>query len=888
MKRIITTLLVCVIAIGLFAPIGFSMTTQGVFAHAQIAHADPGNDKVWENIGSCGVFGSSSFGACINSIFYFLPFWVGGLVLKMAAWVLDITASLTLSSTLFTSAHFLQTGWALMRDISNLFFILILLYLAFCIVLDISTKTFNPKKTIFKVVLIALVINFSMFVTDIVIDTSNTLALVFYNQISVQDKAGHDLGEDPGEKLAMGGVATSTSVVEPKQLGVSLASAFHPQIFTNGKFWDSMHDPNAPAGSGVPTGPMMVILLALGCVYFMAAWSFFIAAMSFLGRMVELFILIIFSPLAFVSFIVPDLKKQPWVGWDDWSTRLFKTAFAAPMFFMMILLITLIIQGGLFAGGQDMQSTSAGTFGSWISTLIGAVIIPAAFLYIMLKQGTEFIKKASGVIGQWVADKAAAGVKMAGGIALGAATGGAGLAMQATVGAGAGALGAKMASSSMAKLAVKNIGGTGIDGKLARGSLNAIEKVGNLKNKSFNAKPILGKMTGLPMESKLTNMIPGMSKVSTTNLNGGYAGQAARKREDKEAKLARTLETIKKFGTDKNAKVSFDNHAKDREKDAEAEKENMDKKKSEFDKLSSVQDSLDKANAVLAGAIKAGGTAEPGARLEQIKVQVEFDKVLAAIGGGVTSVADAQAAYYASKDQHDMLTTGQKAKRDAHGNEIGRTPKLSVSNADGSPTGVTRGQAMATMSIAEVRQAGHNAENEPMKQYVIDSISKKYPVAESDIKRDQAGNKISVHVNSKPELRKGGYKMVQAIKTGLKYAAVGAVAGGGVASLPLAATGFLAGVLNEAFVKKGDTNLLGVDHAPDANAKAAEKTVENITNKQTLNTTILAPEISEGDATNMTSLQKDWDSADTLAIKNAQKSSAKAKPAAHGDGHDDH
>ena len=435
-KRIITTLFVFVLALGVFAPITFSLTqnntvavqTTKVYAQTPKAAADKSDAAVFGNIGDCGaIFGS--IGNCIAYIFYFIPFYVGGGILNISARFLDYTATLTLSSKMFSSAGFLQTGWALMRDFANMFFIFILLYISLCIMLDIKVGGGDPKHMIVSVVIIAIVINFSMFVTDVVIDTSNTLALVFYNQITVKDEKGADLPDDS----ALSTLSSNTGIDKPKQIGLALASAFHPQTFTQSSFWQQIRDETGQ----VAPGRMILLLLVMGILYFVVAWSFFVAAFSFLGRMVELFVLIIFSPIAFITYIVPGMRKIERFGWSTWWSSLIKTAFAAPVYFLLILLITIIIKGSLF-GATTATSVISSDPNAWIITLVGSVLVPAVFLWIMLTEATKYAQKASGTVGEKLGGMASAAFKgvgvMAGGAVLGVAAGGAAAVGRQTIG----------------------------------------------------------------------------------------------------------------------------------------------------------------------------------------------------------------------------------------------------------------------------------------------------------------------------------------------------------------------------------------------------------------------------------------------------------------------
>ena len=619
MKRIITTLFVLAIAIGVLAPISFSLTQNNVVAvqptTAYAQSTTQPDQAVFQNIGECGVvFGSMA--NCLAYILYFIPFYVGGQVLDLAARFLDFTATLTLSSQMFSSAGFLQVGWAMMRDFANMFFIFVLLYIALCMMLGIK-KGGDPKSMIVSVVCIAIIINFSMFITDVIIDTSNVLALVFYNQITVTAGAGGAVASDTALTALQNGVVlkdangnptgTTLDTVQPKQIGLALASAFHPQIFTTPEFWNTLKQPGADGSTTdeVASGKMILILLVMGIIFFVAAWSFFVAAFSFMGRMVELFVLIIFSPLAFVSYIVPGLRGMDRFGWSKWWGSLIKTCFAAPIYFLMILLITIILNAGLF-GGAAAASTAAITPNTWIITLVGSVIVPVVFLWIMLTEATKYAQKASGTVGEKLGGMASAAVKgigaATGGAVIGAAAGGAAAIGRNTIGRTS----EKLLSGSTGQRLLKAGEGTGVSAWLARRTIEA-GKAGQKASfdvRATGAGQKLSKATGMKFES--------FGTLSTAAAKGGRESQRAREAAE-QAKKEKLLQN-------KDARKDIDKVKEQRDKDVKVAKEKLhhedDHKKTAQEEHNNAKDEL-----------KANENTLKSASKVQDKATAEFDKI---------------------------------------------------------------------------------------------------------------------------------------------------------------------------------------------------------------------------------------------------------------------
>ena len=116
----------------------------------------------------CAVIGSGTVEGCVASLAYNVIFSVGSLIAEGAARFLDFFVYYSTNSTSYTN-DFVTNAFAAVRDIANIFFIIALLYVAIKTILDIGVT--NSKKTIGVIVIVALLINFSLFFTQIIIDS---------------------------------------------------------------------------------------------------------------------------------------------------------------------------------------------------------------------------------------------------------------------------------------------------------------------------------------------------------------------------------------------------------------------------------------------------------------------------------------------------------------------------------------------------------------------------------------------------------------------------------------------------------------------------------------------------------------------------------------------
>lgn len=316
---------------------------------------------------------------CFVGILYLI--WTAiAWIASLAAQILDFFIHYSLKSTSYSENQFVDSGWAVIRDIANIFFIVALLYVAGKTVLGMNAS--NNKKIISMVIVMALLINFSLFISKVVIDASNILGKVFYASIENVGPNGEDknVSETGGEK----------------SITVGLVKTFDPQKLFRKSGIDNIND---------HTATFLVLMLISGALMIYMIITFLSIAFLFVGRVVGLWILMIFAPLAFASYTIPDFSV-PKFNHREWWSDLFKLSFMAPIFlFFLYLIISFGDAFKIVQYGEDGSSFTNGT------AVVGdvdnmktylAVIIPFALIYVMLKQAKETTVKMAGDIAQSV------------------------------------------------------------------------------------------------------------------------------------------------------------------------------------------------------------------------------------------------------------------------------------------------------------------------------------------------------------------------------------------------------------------------------------------------------------------------------------------------------
>ncbi len=495
------------------------------------------NEAVLLMFADCDADSASTwFQGCMVHLFYYTLYVPSRWILEAASWFLDVSLVFSISSKIYSDPTFITEGWRIVRDVSNIFFIFLLVAIAFQIILDIGSS--QAKKLLSSLILIAIVVNFSMFLAKVVIDSSNILARVFYNQIQVNGSTRPALS-DPND----------TNNIQEKSFSQALADGFNVQKMVSE---ETVYKLRAERGDS-PSYLFLIVLLGL-IMNIIAAWSFFITGLLMIGRIVGLWVVMIFAAFAFVSRLAPNvLGRIPRISWKDWSSDLFSLSFLAPIFLFFVYIIIMFVNEkfleGLFNNIQTFDFTS----------MMVAIALQFAILISLIKQSRKLAEKLAGEAGGAIVSGmkgvtgAVAGVvtgaaKMVGGAAIGAVAGGAGMLARGTVGRTA----AKMSKSEGLR---DRMARGGISGFLAKQQLRAANAVAGSSFDARNTKAFTSATAGLGGKGQV----------------GGFTGDVERKKKE-EIENARLLQTKKTAGQIKSMPENVEK-AKKYAKDVDTYKE---------------------------------------------------------------------------------------------------------------------------------------------------------------------------------------------------------------------------------------------------------------------------------------------------------------------------
>ncbi len=269
----------------------------------------------------------------------------------------------------YINADIVILGWGMVRDVANMFFIVVLMVIAFATILGLESYAW--KKTLGKFILMAILVNFSNLIFQVIIDMAQVFTLTFANAIA----------------------ATA---------GGNLIS-----IFNMDKFFSMSSSANPRDLSDVLSGALPAAVMA-GIMAFIAMGTIASYCILMVVRLVVLWTMIILSPLVFILSILPQTKAQATDIWREFMNHVL----AGPVM-VFFLWLAFAAFGSGNAAEQLGMTTPEGGMGVSISEAasydnLANFAVAIAFLLL----GMERVQKL-GLRGQTFADKAGKFVQQA-------------------------------------------------------------------------------------------------------------------------------------------------------------------------------------------------------------------------------------------------------------------------------------------------------------------------------------------------------------------------------------------------------------------------------------------------------------------------------------------
>lgn len=250
------------------------------------------------------VAGHLSFTAQV--IGYILGF-IGGVLMSIAGYLTAF--ALGLNQQILNSPIVL-TGWKVVLNVTNLGFVLAIIIIAFATIFRV--QSYQMKQVIWKLIIAALLVNFSLVIAGAFIDISQSLANFFLFQGGITDPVQWT--------NAFVGMFKAQALL--KTVGITGAASV----------WDT-----AKAVINLFTG---VSLQTIASIFFIALFTTLTAltlltlAIMLLIRYVYIGVLLILSPIVWLLWIFPNTKHL----WQKWWKKFLQWTFFAPIALFFIYL----------------------------------------------------------------------------------------------------------------------------------------------------------------------------------------------------------------------------------------------------------------------------------------------------------------------------------------------------------------------------------------------------------------------------------------------------------------------------------------------------------------------------------------------------------------------
>lgn len=246
---------------------------------------------------------------------------------------------ISLSYTNPTNNPLIEAGWGLTRNLANMGIVLALIYIGIATALRVTG--FEYKKSFFRLLLVALLINFTPLYCGIIVDASNILMNYFLHSVS--------------------GFGQLTNLIN----NIESSLNFNPNSL------NSIRD---------IAENFMFNAIGITVYSFAAAFILFIYAFLFIIRYVAIWTLVIVSPIAFLFYILPNIRVYSY--FEKWWEQFLQWSFIGVILGFFLWLSNYLM--GITAQGKLMKDIEKGG-------LLGAIgsLVPYSFALVLLFIGIE-------------------------------------------------------------------------------------------------------------------------------------------------------------------------------------------------------------------------------------------------------------------------------------------------------------------------------------------------------------------------------------------------------------------------------------------------------------------------------------------------------------------
>lgn len=341
------------------------------------------NEREWGGGGSCNMLN-------LDVCFRMLPGWIltaiGFVFLTISGLILFLAGTLfnwVVLRTVFQFGQYFGTSdgmlvaWGVMRDIANIGLLFGFILMGVLLILNVDGGGhghghgggMSAKKAIPRLIIFAVLLNFSLFATQFVVDVANAFGSTFTTLAGDERCAeGVTGGTGPSESLEDCAVKTGIS-----------SKILHATGLTN-IFGDGRGDLGAIL-TNLSNRPYAYAtsLIMLSIFVLVTAMVLLAGAIMLVIRVVVLSFLMVTSPIGFAGMVIPGLSGIAHKWWDT----LIHQAFFAPVYLLLIF-ISIKLTEGLMGNGTNLTNAILGQQGPGTAGNVQVVMVYSIVIGFMI------------------------------------------------------------------------------------------------------------------------------------------------------------------------------------------------------------------------------------------------------------------------------------------------------------------------------------------------------------------------------------------------------------------------------------------------------------------------------------------------------------------------
>lgn len=280
----------------------------------------------------------------------------------------------------FGNTSGILTAWTVLRDLGNIFLLFSFVFMGIATILNLHDYT--VKKTLPRLIIFAVLLNFSLFAAEAVVDVSNGISSAIVGQAIPSAECTETGGalETLGETLTPGDSAAERCTRQFGITGLVMQSSHLSAALDVPAYQDDI-------GNLDQTFKQLAMLFGLSIFSSILSVVFFAAAIMLVIRVIVLTFIIVTAPIGFAGMAVPFMGGIA----KRWWHELVNQAFFVPVFLLLVFVGLKVVEGsGLSGAGGGNLSDALGSGDVNAFSVIVTFAVTAGFFLAALMVAKRF------------------------------------------------------------------------------------------------------------------------------------------------------------------------------------------------------------------------------------------------------------------------------------------------------------------------------------------------------------------------------------------------------------------------------------------------------------------------------------------------------------------